>query len=171
MRLGAGLDKSTTHGPLVNRWAVEKCTEHVEDAVMHGGKVLVGGGTPNNLDGFFFEPTVIVNATTDMKISREETFGPVAAIFTFTSEKEALALANDTELGLAGYFFSRNIGRVMRVAAKLQCGMVGVNTGRISAAEAPFGGINESGVGREGSKYGLNEYQNIKTVTIGNNDK
>ncbi|KAM0323524.1 hypothetical protein ACHAQA_008805 [Verticillium albo-atrum] len=169
MKLGSGLDADTTHGPLVNSNAVAKVIEHVEDAVANGGQVLIGGKTPEHLTGFFFEPTVIRGATLKMKIAYEETFGPVAAIFEFSTEEEAVTLANDTEFGLAGYFFSRDVGRVLRVARKLDCGMVGVNTGLISAAEAPFGGVKESGVGREGSKYGLSEYQNIKTVTIGNN--
>ena len=172
MRLGPGLDSKTTHGPLVNAGAVAKIKEHVEDAVSKGGVVKVGGKVPEGLDGgFFYEPTVISNATTDMMVAYDETFGPLAPVFTFGDEEEAISMANDTEFGLAGYFFSANVGRVMRVAQRLQCGMIGVNTGLISAAESPFGGINESGVGREGSKYGLSEYQNIKTVTLGNLDK
>lgn len=111
---------------------------------------------------------MLSGVTTEMAVAYEETFGPLAPIFTFNTEDEAIALANDTEFGLAGYFFSKDIGRVMRVAGRLECGMVGVNTGLISAAESPFGGVKESGVGREGSKYGISEYQNIKSVTIGN---
>lgn len=169
MKLGRGLDSTTTHGPLVNAAAVKKVVEHVEDGVGKGGIVRIGGKAPQHLDGYFFEPTVMTGATTDMLVASDETFGPLAAIFSFKTEQEAVDLANNTEFGLAGYFFSRNVGRVMRVARKLQCGMVGVNTGLISAAETPFGGIKESGIGREGSKYGLAEYQNIKAVTIGNN--
>lgn len=152
----------------MNAAAVKKVTEHVEDALAKGGVLHAGGKAPSNLPGFFFEPTVISGATKDMAVATDETFGPLAAIFSFSTEKEALEMANATEFGLAGYFFSENIGRVMRVARKMGCGMVGVNTGLISAAESPFGGVKESGVGREGSKYGLHEYQNIKSVTIGN---
>lgn len=172
MRLGPGTDSKTTHGPLVNAGAVAKIKEHVQDAVSKGGVVRIGGKTPEGLDGgFFYEPTVISGATKDMLVAYDETFGPLAPIFAFGDENEAVSLANDTEFGLAGYFFSSNIGRVMRVSQKLQCGMIGVNTGLISATETPFGGINESGLGREGSKYGLSEYQNIKAVTMGNLDK
>ncbi|OBT97396.1 hypothetical protein VE01_04369 [Pseudogymnoascus verrucosus] len=168
LKIGRGLDSSTTQGPLVNASAVAKVEEHVQDAVSKGAKLHTGGKKPAGLKGFFYEPTVLTGATTKMNVAYEETFGPLAAIFAFQTEEEALALANDTEFGLAGYFFSKDIGRVMRVAQRMQCGMVGVNTGLISAAESPFGGIKESGVGREGSKYGLAEYQNIKCVTIGN---
>ncbi|KPI36278.1 Succinate-semialdehyde dehydrogenase [NADP(+)] GabD [Cyphellophora attinorum] len=171
LKLGRGIDEGTTQGPLVNAAAVAKVDEHVRDATDKGAKILVGGKSPSHLNGFFYEPTVIVGATSDMKVAREETFGPLAAIFPFESEDEVIGLANDTEFGLAGYFFSKDIGQVMRVAQAMQCGMVGVNTGLISAAESPFGGIKESGVGREGSKYGLAEFQNIKSITIGNLDK
>ncbi|KAH8587099.1 aldehyde dehydrogenase domain-containing protein [Bisporella sp. PMI_857] len=157
LKLGPGLVEGTTQGPLVNAAAVEKVSSHVKDAISKGGLA------------FFFEPTVITNATTDMAVANDETFGPLAAIFSFDTEEEAVDMANCTEYGLAGYFFSKDIGRVLRVAKKLQCGMVGVNTGLISAAESPFGGIKESGLGREGSRYGLAEYQYIKAVTIGNN--
>ncbi|KAL3428679.1 aldehyde dehydrogenase domain-containing protein [Aspergillus tetrazonus] len=168
LQLGRGIDDATTQGPLVNAAAVRKVAEHVEDALSKGATLHTGGKPPSNLPGFFYEPTVLSGVTTDMAVASEETFGPLAAIFTFSSEQEAVQLANATEYGLAGYFFTANIGKVMRVAHKLQCGMVGVNTGLISAAESPFGGVKESGVGREGSKYGLHEYQNIKSVTIGN---
>jgi succinate-semialdehyde dehydrogenase/glutarate-semialdehyde dehydrogenase len=167
LKLGSGLNAGTTIGPLVNAAAVQKVAAHVKDAVSKGGIVLTGGEAPER-KGFFFEPTVISNATEAMDVAHDETFGPLAAIFPFRDEDEVIELANDTEYGLAGYFFSSNVGRVMRVAGKLQCGMVGVNTGLMSAAEAPFGGIKESGLGLEGSKYGLAEYQTIKTVTIGN---
>ncbi|KAL3450249.1 aldehyde dehydrogenase domain-containing protein [Aspergillus insuetus] len=168
LKLGRGIDGDTTQGPLVNAAAVEKVAEHVRDAVSRGATLHTGGKAPAELAGFFYEPTVISGVTSEMAVAREETFGPLAAIFIFKTEQEAVMLANATEFGLAGYFFSQNIGRVMRVARKLECGMVGVNTGLISAAEAPFGGIKESGMGREGSRYGLHEYQNIKSVTIGN---
>lgn len=168
LKLGFGLAEGTSQGPLVNASAVKKVAAHVEDAISKGGIIRTGGKTPENLKGYFYEPTVITNCHPGMAVATDETFGPLAAIFPFTTEAEAVALANDTELGLAGYFFSKDIGTVMRVARKLQVGMVGVNTGLISAAEAPFGGIKESGIGREGSRYGLAEYQNLKTVTIGN---
>uniref|UniRef100_A0A0B7KCZ5 succinate-semialdehyde dehydrogenase [NAD(P)(+)] n=1 Tax=Bionectria ochroleuca TaxID=29856 RepID=A0A0B7KCZ5_BIOOC len=150
LKLGRGIDEGTTQGPLINAGAVTK--------------------PPADSKGFFYEPTVISGATSQMQVATDETFGPLAAIFSFASESEAVELANATEFGLAGYFFSKDIGRVMRVARKLECGMVGVNTGLMSAAETPFGGIKESGLGREGSKYGMAEYQNIKSITIGNLD-
>ena len=168
LKLGPGLEADVTQGPLVNAAAVKKVAAHVQDAIRKGGVLRTGGKAPDHLTGFFFEPTVITNATKDMEVATDETFGPLAAIFSFDTEQEALALANDTELGLAGYFFSKDIGTILRVARKLEVGMIGVNTGLISAAEAPFGGIKESGVGREGSRYGLAEYQYIKSVTIGN---
>jgi succinate-semialdehyde dehydrogenase/glutarate-semialdehyde dehydrogenase len=165
-KLGRGIDEGVTHGPLVNAAAVEKVKSHVEDALKKEGRLHYGGNVPAGLSGYFYQPTIITNANKDMLVANDETFGPLAAIFSFSEEKEAIALANDTEAGLAGYFFSENISRALRVAQSLECGMVGVNTGLISAAESPFGGIKESGVGREGSKYGLSEYQNIKSVTI-----
>jgi succinate-semialdehyde dehydrogenase/glutarate-semialdehyde dehydrogenase len=170
LKVGSGLDAATTQGPLVNKSGVDKVKQHIEDAVSKGAKVETGGKAPD-LAGYFFEPTVLSGVTPDMLVANDETFGPLAPIFSFETEDEAVKLSNDTEFGLAGYFFSKDVGRVMRVAKKLKCGMVGVNTGKISAAEAPFGGIDQSGYGREGSKYGLSEYQNIKSVTIGNLDK
>ncbi|KAF6836750.1 succinate-semialdehyde dehydrogenase [Colletotrichum plurivorum] len=169
LTMGGGLDPSTTQGPLVNRAAVEKVREHIADAKSKGAKVKAGGQAPDS-PGFFFQPTVLSGVTQEMAVSKDETFGPLAPVFQFETEDEVLKMANDTEFGLAGYFFSRDINRAMRVAQKLQVGMVGVNTGKISAAEAPFGGIKESGYGREGSLYGLQEYQNIKSITIGNQD-
>ncbi|KAF3763473.1 aldehyde dehydrogenase [Cryphonectria parasitica EP155] len=169
LKTGPGLDASTTQGPLVNKSAVEKVQEHVDDATSKGAKVEVGGKPPASA-GFFYEPTVLSGVNPEMLVSREETFGPLAPVFVFKTEADALRLANDTEFGLAGYLFSQDIARAMRVAHKLQVGMVGVNTGKISAAEAPFGGIKESGYGKEGSLYGLEEYQVIKSVTIGNQD-
>lgn len=170
LKTGPGLDPSTTQGPLVNKSGVDKIKHHVEDAVSKGAKIETGGKTPSS-PGFFYEPTVLSGVTPDMIVANDETFGPLAPVFTFETEEEAIKLANDTEFGLAGYFFSKDIGRVMRVAHALECGMVGVNTGKISASEAPFGGMKESGYGREGSKYGIAEYQNIKSVTIGSLDK
>ncbi|KAF4553589.1 Succinate-semialdehyde dehydrogenase-like protein 2 [Elsinoe fawcettii] len=171
LRIGAPMDSTTTQGPLVNKAAVKKVMDHVEDAIAKGAKVEAGGEPGPDGQGFYFHPTVISGARSDMLVAKEETFGPVAPIFTFTTEEEALALCNDTEFGLAGYFFSRDVGRVWRVARKMQVGMVGVNTGKISAAEAPFGGVKDSGYGREGSLHGMDEYQVIKTITIGNTDK
>lgn len=170
LRTGPSLDPSTSQGPLVNEAAVSKVAEHVADATSKGGKIEIGGSKVSG-SGFFFEPTVISGAHPDMLLARDETFGPLAPVFEFETEANALRLANQTEFGLAGYFFSRDIGRCMRVARKMQVGMVGVNTGKISAAEAPFGGVKESGYGREGSVYGLEEYQVIKSVTIGNQDR
>jgi succinate-semialdehyde dehydrogenase/glutarate-semialdehyde dehydrogenase len=171
LKIGPGLDPSTTQGPLVNRAGVEKVKKHVEDAVSKGAKLECGGRAPEGNPGFFFEPTVLSGVTRDMVVANDETFGPLAPIFQFETEEEAIRLSNDTEFGLAGYFFSKDVSRVMRVAQRMQCGMIGVNTGKISAAEAPFGGVKESGYGREGSRYGIAEYQNIKSVTIGNWDK
>lgn len=167
LRMGSGFAEDTTQGPLVNMKSVEKVREHVQDAVSKGATVECGGQSPAG-PGFFFEPTVLSGMTTDMAVATEETFGPLAAIFEFETEQDAIDLANETEFGLAAYMFSRDVGRVMRVAGALECGMVGVNTGKISASETPFGGIKESGYGREGSRYGIDEYQVIKSITIGN---
>lgn len=167
LKPGPGLDSSITQGPLVNQAAVEKVDQHIADAVSKGGKVEVGGRAVSG-PGYLYEPTVISGVRPDMIVSREETFGPLAPVFEFETEDDAIQLANDTEFGLSGYFFSADVGRVLRVAQRLQVGMVGVNTGKISAAEAPFGGIKESGYGVEGSALGLEEYQNIKSITIGN---
>ncbi|KAL3417054.1 succinate-semialdehyde dehydrogenase [Phlyctema vagabunda] len=167
LKTGPGLDSATTQGPLVNKAAVTKVKEHVEDAVSKGAKIEIGGQV-SQATGFFYDPTVLSGMTPDMVVSREETFGPLAPIFEFETEHEVLQLANESEFGLAGYFFSQDISRAMRVANKMQVGMVGINTGKISAAEAPFGGVKESGYGKEGSFYGLEEYQIIKSITIGN---
>ncbi|KAJ5110116.1 hypothetical protein N7532_002761 [Penicillium argentinense] len=167
LRLGPGIEDSCTQGPLINASAVDKVKSHIEDAVSKGAFVEIGGSALD-FPGFFMQPTVLSGATTDMVVARDETFGPLAPIFSFDTEDEILKLANDTEVGLAGYLFSRSVGRVMRVARELELGMCGVNTGKISAAESPFGGIKESGYGLEGSKYGMAEYQSIKTVTLGN---
>jgi succinate-semialdehyde dehydrogenase/glutarate-semialdehyde dehydrogenase len=167
LKTGPGLDPATTQGPLVNKSGVDKTAEHVEDAVSKGAKIAIGGKRPDNA-GFFYEPTVLTGVSRDALVANDETFGPLAPIFAFDDEEDAIKLANDTEFGLAGYFFSKDVGRCLRVAGRLQCGMIGVNTGKISAAEAPFGGIKESGYGREGSMYGMAEYQYMKSVTIGN---
>ena len=170
LKTGSNLDYSTTQGPLINEAAVAKVESHVKDATSKGAKVEIGGARIPG-DGFCFAPTVISGAQQNMLVAKEETFGPLAPVFEFDTEADAIRLANETEFGLAGYFFSRDIGRCMRVARKLQVGMVGVNTGKISAAEAPFGGVKESGYGLEGSLYGLEEYQVIKSVTIGNHNR
>jgi succinate-semialdehyde dehydrogenase/glutarate-semialdehyde dehydrogenase len=167
LRTGPGLDEKTTQGPLVNRAAVNKVADHVADAVSKGAHIEIGGSALDAA-GFYHQPTVLSGVTPDMVVSNEETFGPLAPLIEFETEDQVIALANNTEFGLAGYFFSRDVSRVFRVAQKLQVGMVGVNTGKISAAEAPFGGVKESGYGKEGSLYGLEEYQVIKSVTIGN---
>jgi succinate-semialdehyde dehydrogenase / glutarate-semialdehyde dehydrogenase len=170
LKTGPGLDPSTTQGPLVNAAAVKKVKEHVADAIRKGGKIEYQG-EHNSSAGFYHPPTIISGITKAMLVTYEETFGPLAPLYSFETEDEVVALANDTEFGLAGYLFSRNVNTVARVSKRLEVGMVGVNTGKISAPEAPFGGVKESGYGREGSLYGLDEYQIIKSVTTGNLDK
>ena len=165
--VGHGFDEGVTHGPLIHDRAVSKVQAHVEDAVKNGGKVLAGGQMLPELGPNFYAPTVIRDMTSKMKISSEETFGPVAALFPFETEKEVVELANAAEVGLAGYFFSKDIQRCYRVAEHLQFGMIGINTGLISDPASPFGGVKHSGFGREGSKYGIDEYTIIKTMTLG----
>lgn len=152
----------------MNESSVQKVSEHVQDAVTKGARVELGGSKTTG-EGFFFEPTVLSGVTSSMLVATEETFGPLAPIFEFQDELEAVSLANATEFGLASYIFTRDVNKVLRVSKKLQSGMVGVNVGVISAAESPFGGVKQSGYGKEGSKYGLDEYQVLKTITIGNN--
>jgi succinate-semialdehyde dehydrogenase/glutarate-semialdehyde dehydrogenase len=166
IKVGNGFEQGVNQGPLIDRQAVEKVEEHVSDAQAKGATVLAGG-RKHALGGRFYEPTVLANVTADMKIMREETFGPVAAVVRFSTEEEAIAAANDTEFGLASYFYSRDIGRVWRVAEKLEYGMVGINTGIISNEVAPFGGVKQSGLGREGSKYGIDEYLEMKYLCMG----
>ena len=166
-KVGNGFEKGITHGPLIHDRAVNKVASHVRDAEKKGGKVTIGGHQLENLGPNFFEPTVIRDMTPDMAMATEETFGPVAGLFPFETEEEVIKLANDTDVGLAGYFFSRDIQRVHRIAESLEVGMVGVNTGIISDPAAPFGGVKESGFGREGSLYGVSEYQITKMVTYG----
>jgi succinate-semialdehyde dehydrogenase/glutarate-semialdehyde dehydrogenase len=163
--VGAGLDGPTDQGPLIDGSAIEKVREHVEDAVARGGRVIVGGATGESA-GFFFPPTVIVDVAPDALLCREETFGPVAGLVRFESEAEAIQLANDTTAGLASYLYTRDIDRSFRVAEALDFGMVGLNTGMVSTEVAPFGGIKESGWGREGSRYGVDDYLDIKLVCI-----
>ena len=170
LKVGDGTEAGVNQGPLIDAKAVEKIEEHVADAVAKGGQVLAGGKR-HALGGLFYEPTVIGGATADMLFAREETFGPLAPIFAFDTEEEAVAAANDTEFGLAAYFYSRDIGRIMRVAESLESGIVGVNTGLVSTAEAPFGGVKQSGLGREGSKYGLDDFLEVKYVCLAGLDK
>lgn len=166
-KLGSGYGEGITHGPLIHDRAVDKVASHIEDAVKQGGKVLTGGKKVPELGENFFQPTVIRDMTPNMAIAHDETFGPVAGLFPFETEAEVIAQANDTEVGLAGYFFSKDIQRCYRVAEALEVGMVGVNTGLISDPAAPFGGVKQSGFGREGSKYGIDEYMVTKMVTLG----
>jgi succinate-semialdehyde dehydrogenase/glutarate-semialdehyde dehydrogenase len=161
-----GLEPDATQGPLIDDKAVAKVEEHIDDALKKGARVVVGGKR-HEKGGRFFQPTVLADVTPSMMVSREETFGPVAPLFRFKTEEEALALANDTEFGLAAYFFGRDIARVWRVAEGLESGMVGINTGLISTEVAPFGGVKESGLGREGSRYGMEEYLEIKYLCMG----
>ena len=166
IKVGNGFETGVAQGPLIDDQAIAKVEEHVADAVAKGAKVE-SGGKRHALGGHFYEPTVLSNITSDMQIMREETFGPVAAVIRFKTEEEAVAAANDTEFGLASYFYSRDIGRVWRVAEKLEYGMVGINTGIISNEVAPFGGVKQSGLGREGSKYGIDEYLELKYLCMG----
>lgn len=165
MRVGDGLTDGVVQGPLINEAAVLKVEEHIADAVAQGASVTAGGRR-HALGGYFFEPTVIVNATQSMLIASEETFGPVAAIFKFETEEEAIRLANDSPFGLAAYFFTRDIGRMWRVGEGIEAGVIGINTGLISYEGAPFGGVKESGVGREGSKHGIEEFLELKYLCI-----
>ena len=165
-KVGNGMDAGVNQGPLINEGAVVKSEEHIADVLAQGGAVVLGGKR-HALGGSFFEPTVLTGVTSDMKIFREETFGPVAPLIKFKDEAEVIELANRTEFGLASYFFSRDIGRIFRVAEALEYGMVGVNTGLISTAEAPFGGVKQSGLGREGSRHGIEDYLEIKYVCLG----
>lgn len=166
MAVGDGFAAGTVIGPLIDENAVRKVEDHVADAVKKGARIALGGKR-HALGRTFYEPTLIVDVTRDMLIYREETFGPVAPIFRFTTEGEAIEMANDTEFGLASYFYGRDIGRIWRVAEALEYGMVGINEGLISTEVAPFGGIKESGLGREGSKYGIEDYLEIKYLCIG----
>jgi succinate-semialdehyde dehydrogenase/glutarate-semialdehyde dehydrogenase len=172
-KVGPGYKEGVTHGPLINERAVEKAEQHVDDAVKQGGTVLCGGHKMPQLGekAMFFEPTVIAGMTADMQIAHEETFGPVAGLFSFRTEAEVVERANDTDVGLAGYIYSRDLQRCYRVAEAVEVGMVGVNTGAISDVAMPFGGVKESGFGREGSRYGLEEYVTVKAVTMGGMNK
>ena len=164
--VGNGLDERVTIGPLIDGSAVSKVEEHVQDALAKGARIVTGGQRAA-LGGNFFEPTILADATRDMRIFDEETFGPVAPVFRFNTESEAVALANDTPFGLASYFYGRDIARVWRVAEALEYGMVGINDGIVSTEVAPFGGVKESGLGREGSRHGLDDYLEIKYLCFG----
>ncbi len=166
MRVGYGMDEGSEVGPLIDEAAVAKVEEHLEDAVSGGAEVLAGGGR-SALGGTFFLPTVLAGVKPDMKLAHEETFGPLAGIIRFETEEEAIAMANDTEFGLASYFYARDMARVWRVGEALEAGMVGINTGLISTEVAPFGGIKQSGLGREGSRHGLDDYMEIKYLCMG----
>ncbi|WP_432258380.1 NADP-dependent succinate-semialdehyde dehydrogenase [Cupriavidus sp. TMH.W2] len=166
LKVGDGFEEGTTIGPLIDERAVSKVAEHVADAVSKGARVVVGG-KPHHMGGNFYEPTILADASPAMQIFREETFGPVAPVFRFSTDDEAIALANDTEFGLASYFYSRDIGRVLKVAEALEYGIVGINEGLISTEVAPFGGVKESGLGREGSKYGIEDYLELKYLCVG----
>jgi succinate-semialdehyde dehydrogenase/glutarate-semialdehyde dehydrogenase len=146
--------------------AVEKVEEHIADAVEKGARVVLGGKR-HELGGTFFQPTILTDVTGEMAVAREETFGPVAPLFRFKTDEDAIRMANDTEFGLAAYFYSRDVGRVWRVAEALEYGIVGINTGLISTAVAPFGGMKESGIGREGSRYGIDDFLEIKYLCMG----
>lgn len=161
LKVGNGIDSTTDIGPLIEESALKKVDEHIADAVEKGGKLVLGG---KRLGGLFYEPTIMTNITSDMRFAREETFGPVAPLFKFDNESEAIEMANDTIFGLAAYFYTRDFARAVRVSEALEYGMVGHNTGLISNEVAPFGGVKQSGIGREGSKYGIEEYMETKYI-------
>jgi succinate-semialdehyde dehydrogenase/glutarate-semialdehyde dehydrogenase len=166
LKVGNGMEPGVTIGPLIDQHAVAKVEEHIADARARGARVIEGGGR-HALGGLFFQPTVLTGVDSNMRVSNEETFGPVAGIQRFAAEDEAIRLANDTPYGLAAYFYSQSLGRVWRVSEGLEYGILGVNTGIISTEVAPFGGMKESGIGREGSKYGLDDWLELKYVCMG----
>lgn len=165
MKVGNGFDDGVTTGPLIDRQALEKVEEHIEDAVSKGASIL-SGGTRSNLGGTFYNPTVLTDVTSSMKVAREETFGPIAPLFKFDSVENVIEAANDTEFGLAAYFYAKDLSKVWKVAEALEYGIVGINTGLISTEVAPFGGIKQSGLGREGSKYGIDDFLEIKYLCM-----
>jgi succinate-semialdehyde dehydrogenase/glutarate-semialdehyde dehydrogenase len=165
LKVGRGTEPGVTQGPLINEAAVKKVEEHIEDALSKGAQVVTGGKR-HALGHSFFEPTVLTGVKPEMLVAKEETFGPVAPLFKFSSDEEVIGYANDTEFGLAAYFYSRDIGRVWRVAEALEYGMVGINTGLISNEVAPFGGVKQSGLGREGSHYGIDDYVVVKYLCL-----
>jgi len=166
LKVGNGLEAGVGQGPLIDQAAVDKVEELVADAVKNGAEVVLGGKR-HALGGTFYEPTILANATDRMRIAREEVFGPVAPVFRFKTEEEAIRMANDTEYGLAAYFYARDVGRVWRVGEALEYGMVGINSGIISTAVAPFGGVKQSGMGREGGAAGIEEYLSTKYLCMG----
>jgi succinate-semialdehyde dehydrogenase/glutarate-semialdehyde dehydrogenase len=166
LKVGNGFEPGVLQGPLIDQAAVAKVEDHIQDAVSQGARVLLGGKR-HALGQTFFEPTVLAGVTPKMKVAREETFGPLAPLFRFETDEQAIQLANDTEFGLASYFYSRDIGRIWRAAEGLECGMVGINTGLISNEVAPFGGVKQSGLGREGSHYGIEEFVEVKYLCFG----
>jgi len=166
LRVGNGLAGAVDQGPLIDQHAVQKVEEHIADALAKGARIALGGAR-HKLGGTFFQPTVLTGMTREMAVAREETFGPIAPLFRFSSEEEAIEMANDTEFGLAAYCYTRDLSRAWRLSEALAYGMVGLNSGLISTELAPFGGIKESGMGREGSKYGLLDYTELKCVCIG----
>jgi len=170
LKVGPGTEAGVTQGPLIDAAALAKVEDHIADATAHGARVIAGGKR-HELRGTFFEPTVLTGVTADMKVFREETFGPVAPLIRFSTDEEVIELANRTEYGLASYFYSRDIGRIWRVAEALEYGMVGVNTGLITTEVAPFGGVKQSGLGREGSMYGIDEFVQVKYVCFGGIDR
>jgi succinate-semialdehyde dehydrogenase/glutarate-semialdehyde dehydrogenase len=166
---GNGFDEGIIFGPLIDQAAVDKVAEHIADATSKGAEVTLGGKS-HDLGGTFFEPTIMTGVTSEMAVATEETFGPVAPLFKFNTESEVVAAANNTEFGLASYFYSRDLARVWRVSEKLEYGMVGINTGLISTAEAPFGGVKMSGLGREDSRHGLDDFMELKYLCMGGID-
>ena len=164
IQVGNGFEADVRQGPLIDEEALQKVESHVADALAHGARLITGG---KRLSEFFYEPTVLADVNTSMRCSREETFGPVAPVFSFSNEQQVIAMANATEFGLASYLYTRDIGRIMRVSEALEYGMVGVNTGLISTSEAPFGGVKQSGLGREGSRHGIDEYVEVKYLCLG----
>ena len=165
MKVGNGFDDGVTTGPLIDQQALEKVEEHIEDAVSKGASIL-SGGTRSNLGGTFYNPTVLIDVTSSMKVAKEETFGPIAPLFKFDSVENVIEAANDTEFGLAAYFYAKDLSKVWKVAEALEYGIVGINTGLISTEVAPFGGIKQSGLGREGSKYGIDDFLEIKYLCM-----
>ena len=170
LKVGNGVEDGVTQGPMIDEKSMEKVEEHIADAVAKGASIKLGGKR-HALGHSFFEPTILTNVTQNMAVAREETFGPMAPLFRFSTEEEVIGYANDTEFGLASYFFSRDIGRIFRVSEALEYGMVGVNSGLISTEIAPFGGVKQSGLGREGSKYGIEDYMTIKYTCLAGLDK
>jgi succinate-semialdehyde dehydrogenase / glutarate-semialdehyde dehydrogenase len=170
LRVGNGFEPDVLQGPLIDEAAVEKVEDHIADAVSKGARVLLGGKR-HSLGGTFFEPSVLADVTSKMKVAREETFGPVAPLFRFYKDEDVVQFSNDTEFGLASYFYSRDVGRIWRVAEELEYGMVGINTGLISTEVVPFGGVKQSGLGREGSHYGIDDFIEVKYLCFGGLDR